>query len=171
MANAAWLALTVMAHNLGRAVGQLAGPTSNGRPPRRCAARSSPCPDDSSTPADDNTYDSRPGGPGPRRSPPRSTASTPSHCAAEHPPQPRRPGPRRSRQTGNSPTPTTRTRSDHRGPPGRRSARQDQRWIRAYSGGHQPRPPNAVLQTVTRRPAVVSTPPAATSATSPLALG
>ena len=26
MANAAWLALTVMAHNLGRAVGQLAGP-------------------------------------------------------------------------------------------------------------------------------------------------
>jgi hypothetical protein len=27
MANAAWLALTVMAHNLGRAVGQLAGPT------------------------------------------------------------------------------------------------------------------------------------------------
>ena len=25
MANAAWLALTVMAHNLGRAVGQLAG--------------------------------------------------------------------------------------------------------------------------------------------------
>ena len=26
MANAAWLALAVMAHNLGRAVGQLAGP-------------------------------------------------------------------------------------------------------------------------------------------------
>jgi hypothetical protein len=26
MANAAWLALTVMAHNLGRAVGQFAGP-------------------------------------------------------------------------------------------------------------------------------------------------
>ena len=26
MANAAWLALTVMAHNLGRAVGHLAGP-------------------------------------------------------------------------------------------------------------------------------------------------
>jgi hypothetical protein len=26
MANTAWLALTVMAHNLGRAVGQLAGP-------------------------------------------------------------------------------------------------------------------------------------------------
>jgi hypothetical protein len=29
MANAAWLALTVMAHNLGRAVGQLAGPDLN----------------------------------------------------------------------------------------------------------------------------------------------
>ena len=41
MADAAWLALTVMAHNLGRAVRQLARPRT-GRPSRRCAARPGP---------------------------------------------------------------------------------------------------------------------------------
>jgi hypothetical protein len=59
MANAAWLALTVMAHNLGRAVGHLAGSELQRRPRRRCAARSSPCQAGSSTPDDDVTYDCR----------------------------------------------------------------------------------------------------------------
>jgi hypothetical protein len=68
MANAAWLALTVMAHNLGRAVGQLAGPDSSGPPPRRCAARCSPCPAGSCTAADDATCGYPPAGPGPTRS-------------------------------------------------------------------------------------------------------
>ncbi len=49
MANAAWLALAVMVHNLGRAVGQLAGPDLQRAPPPRCAAPSSPCPAGSST--------------------------------------------------------------------------------------------------------------------------
>ena len=39
-----WLALTVTAYNLGRAVGQLAGPDSDGPPRGGCAARSSACP-------------------------------------------------------------------------------------------------------------------------------
>ncbi len=78
MANAAWLALAVMAHNLGRAVGTLAGPDLQ-RPPRRCAARCSPCPD-GCTPADDDTYACPPTGRGRRRSAPPSTA--PRHPAA-----------------------------------------------------------------------------------------
>ena len=51
MANAAWLALAVMAHNLGRAVGDLAGPDLQRRPPPPCSARSSPCPAGWSAPA------------------------------------------------------------------------------------------------------------------------
>ena len=77
MANAAWLALTVMAHNLGRAVGQLAGPDLHGRPQRPCAARSSPCPAGSCTPADDDTYDYPRPGPGPTAI---STALTAIHA-------------------------------------------------------------------------------------------
>jgi hypothetical protein len=91
----------------GRQISRTASHPSSGRPPRRCAARCSPSPADSCTPDDDGTYDSRPAGPGPTRSRPRSTASTPSRCAAEQLSQPRRPGPRRSRQTGDSARPHT----------------------------------------------------------------
>ncbi len=63
-------------------------PTWNGPPPRRCSARCSPCPAVSSTAADDDTYGSRPAGPGPTPSLPRSAGSTPSRCAADQPPRP-----------------------------------------------------------------------------------
>jgi len=90
MANAAWLALTVMAHNLGRAVGHLAGPTCTPRPPRPCGARSSPCPAGSCTAADGDIYDYLHAGPGPRPSAPHSPRSTRSRCAADPPIPPRR---------------------------------------------------------------------------------
>jgi hypothetical protein len=70
MANAAWLALAVMAHNLGRAVGQLAGADlerATAATLRRCDGRSSPCRAGSCTADDADTYDYR--NPGPGRTP------------------------------------------------------------------------------------------------------
>ncbi len=61
--------------------------TSSGRPQRRCAARCSPCPAGSCTPAGDGTYAYQPAGPGPTRSAARLTGSTPSRCAADQPPR------------------------------------------------------------------------------------
>ena len=68
MANAAWLALTVMTHNSAEPSGSSPAPTSRGRPPRRCAARCSPCPAGLCIADDEDTYDYLPLGPGPTRS-------------------------------------------------------------------------------------------------------
>ena len=69
MANAAWLALAVMAHNLGRGVGDdWPGTTSRRPPPPPCEQRSFTIPGDSSTADDADIYDYPPAGPGRRPS-------------------------------------------------------------------------------------------------------
>jgi hypothetical protein len=68
MANAAWLALAVTAHNLGRASARW--PVCAGPPRRRCAGGCSPSPAGWCTPPAGCIYDYRPTGPGPQRSSP-----------------------------------------------------------------------------------------------------
>ena len=80
MANAAWLALTVMAHNLARAVGRLAGHELLGPPPPPCGGGSSPSPAGSCTADDADIYDYPRPGPGPASHRPRSP--NPRHPAA-----------------------------------------------------------------------------------------
>ena len=60
MANAAWLALSVMAHNLGRAVGQLAGPDLERATAATLRRKMFTMPVASSTAAAACTYDSLP---------------------------------------------------------------------------------------------------------------
>ena len=69
MANAAWLALAVMAHNLARAVGRLAGTDLDTATAATLRNGCSPSQDASSTAVDDDICDYPPRGPGPQRSP------------------------------------------------------------------------------------------------------
>lgn len=64
MANAAWLGLSVMAHNLARAVGRRAVRTSRRPPQQPCNNGSSPSRGASRTAADDDIYGYPPPGPG-----------------------------------------------------------------------------------------------------------
>jgi hypothetical protein len=68
MANAAWLSLAVIAHNLARAVGALATRPTPG--PRPCASACSPSPAGSCTPPAGYTCDYPKTGPTPRPSTP-----------------------------------------------------------------------------------------------------
>jgi hypothetical protein len=68
MANSAWLALTAMSHDLGRAVGQLGGPDLERATAATLRRKVFTCPAGSSPPVDAGTYGSLPAGPGPTRS-------------------------------------------------------------------------------------------------------
>ena len=106
MANAAWLALAVMAHNLARAVGRLAGPDLEKATASTLQQRVFTVPD------------ARPQRPTPTSTTTRLLALGGGHrpSTRQHPGDPaalltttppRQPGPRRSRQTGGSRTPGT----------------------------------------------------------------
>ena len=130
MANAAWLALAVMAHNLARAVGRLAGPdlekatvehpatTGLHRPGTSRAQRATPTSTTTGLLAmgigNRSSADHDPGDP---------------DCAADHHPPHRRPGPRRSRQTGGSRTPRSARTDPHSDSALRHRPQQVGRWI------------------------------------------
>ncbi len=71
MANAAWLALAVMAHNLGRAVGRLAGPDLGKATSATLRCKVFTTPGRLVHTGRRHTYGYRRPGPGRRRSPPR----------------------------------------------------------------------------------------------------
>ena len=71
-ANATWLALAVMAHNLGKAIGHLGAGDLDRATAAMLRRKVSSTRGGWSTPDDDDTYGSRRPGPGPTRSAPRS---------------------------------------------------------------------------------------------------
>jgi hypothetical protein len=109
--------------------------TCTGRPPRPCAARSSPCPAGSCAAADDTAYDCPPTGPAPPRTAPPCAASRPSRCAAGHPPPPRQPGP------GEAGRPAAPARPHH-DPPAPTHPAASSRYSAQSSGGSGPTDPS-----------------------------
>jgi hypothetical protein len=136
MANAAWLALAVIAHNLAHAVGLLTGDSLHRATVATLRRAIFTMPGRLVRRAVDNACDYPRTGPGPRHSPPPWPRSPRSRCAAE-PDHHRPPQPRTSDKPANRHPDT----AQHQPPPheDQLSSLIDQltvpRWIRAKSGG------------------------------------
>lgn len=87
-ANAAWLGLTVMAHNLSKAIGRLAGPDLTGATATTLRRKVFTVPGRLTSSGGHLTLNCPSPGPGPQPSTGPSSRSTPSPCAADQNPPP-----------------------------------------------------------------------------------